>query len=291
LEPNDVDARQTKLFLLLQTEKYNDALNLIDSDTDQSQHSYERAYSLYRLQRESDARTILGTIKQENGENDRGVIHLEAQLASFRVTRNVFNNSDTFLQSYREGCYDEAFELYNQLLDTAEPVRSPLVPRRSDYLPHISKNSEEHSDILTNLQASQKHVDFINRGFLQVLDALPTSITSTLETAPPPVQPTTAALVSAAALASSPLEAQNAVPAQKKVRMKRVPAGVVPGVTPPPDPERWLKKSERSTFGHSRRRKGAGGGGATQGSASLDAAPPASGAASKSSGNKAKKKK
>ena len=49
----------------------------------------------------------------------------------------------------------------------------------------------------------------------------------------------------------------------KKVRKKRVPKGVIPGVTPPPDPERWLKKSERSSFGSSRKRKG--GGGATQG--------------------------
>ncbi|KIM36789.1 hypothetical protein M413DRAFT_77826 [Hebeloma cylindrosporum] len=250
-EPNDVDARRTKLFLLLQTEQYNEALDLIDSNEDQSQHSYERGYSLYRLQRESDARSLLGAIKQEKGEDDRGVIHLEAQLAR---------------------SYEEAFELYNQLLDTAEP------------------NSEEHSDILTNLQASQRHLDFINRGFLQALDALPTSITSTLETAPPPVQPTTAAVVSAAASAS--LDAQKVIPTQKKVRMKRVPAGVVPGVTPPPDPERWLKKSERSTFGHGRRKKGAGGGGgATQGSANLDSIPAPSGAASKSGGNKGKKKR
>ena len=85
LEPNDVDARQTKLFLLLQTEQYNEALDLIDSNEDQSQHSYERGYSLYRLQRESDARNLLDTIKQERGGDDRGVIHLEAQLVSFRL--------------------------------------------------------------------------------------------------------------------------------------------------------------------------------------------------------------
>jgi signal recognition particle subunit SRP72 len=87
LKPNDVDARQTKLFLLLQTEQYNEALDLIDSDGDQSQHSYERGYSLYRLQRESDARNLLDTIKQEKGEDDRGVVHLEAQLVSFRLTQ------------------------------------------------------------------------------------------------------------------------------------------------------------------------------------------------------------
>jgi signal recognition particle subunit SRP72 len=49
--------------------------------------------------------------------------------------------------------------------------------------------------------------------------------------------------------------------------MSRVPKGVIPGVTPPPDPERWLKKSERSTFSQGKKRRGVGGvGGASQGS-------------------------
>ena len=82
---------------------------------------------------------------------------------------------------------------------------------------------------------------------------------------------------------------------KKKVRMSRVPKGVVPGVTPPPDPERWLKKSERSTFGQGRKRRGGGGAG-TQGS-TVEAGPPGSGTASgsshnvKSGGGKSKKKK
>jgi signal recognition particle subunit SRP72 len=50
----------------------------------------------------------------------------------------------------------------------------------------------------------------------------------------------------------------------RRVRARRVPEGVVPGVTPPPDPERWLKKSERSTFQQARGKR-KGGGGATQG--------------------------
>jgi signal recognition particle subunit SRP72 len=50
----------------------------------------------------------------------------------------------------------------------------------------------------------------------------------------------------------------------RKVRARRVPKGIVPGVTPPPDPERWLKKSERSTFQQARGKK-KGSGGATQG--------------------------
>jgi signal recognition particle subunit SRP72 len=53
--------------------------------------------------------------------------------------------------------------------------------------------------------------------------------------------------------------------------MSRVPKGVVPGVNVP-DPERWLKKSERSTYGQGKRRKGPAGGGATQGSVESAAA-------------------
>jgi len=52
----------------------------------------------------------------------------------------------------------------------------------------------------------------------------------------------------------------------KSVRKKRVPKGVIPGVTPPPDPERWLKKSERTNaFIQLGKKRKTGGGGATQG--------------------------
>jgi signal recognition particle subunit SRP72 len=56
------------------------------------------------------------------------------------------------------------------------------------------------------------------------------------------------------------------------------------GVTPLPDPERWLKKSERSTFGAGGKRKK--GGGATQGA--VEGVAPASGG---KGGGKGKKKK
>jgi len=188
--------------------------------------------------------------------------------------------------------YEAAFELYNQLLDTAEAVsvtECDMIFRWKLIKWPLRKNSEEHSDILTNLQASQKHLDFINSGFLHALDALPASVTSVLETAPPPVQQsTTAAIASASTSANAPAEDTKTKP--KKIRMSRVPAGVIPGVTPPPDPERWLKKSERSNFGQGRRRKGAVGGGATQGSATVESAPTQAGA-NKSGAGKNKKKK
>lgn len=82
MDPKDADARQTKLFLLLQTEQYSAALSLIDSDDDHAHHAYERAYSLYRLSHESEAREVLKSIKaDQNTEDSRGLVHLEAQLA------------------------------------------------------------------------------------------------------------------------------------------------------------------------------------------------------------------
>ncbi|KAI0644856.1 hypothetical protein C8Q79DRAFT_968167 [Trametes meyenii] len=225
LDPHDADALQTKLFLLLQTDQYAAALTLIGGDS--GDNAFGKAYSLYRLHREDEATGVLKSLKTQEVEDDRGHIHLEAQLA------------------YRQGSYQIAVDLYNQLLDTAEP------------------DSEEQSDIVTNLEAAQKHLDFINSGFLHALDALPSTVSNTLQTAPPPQQqlPTAFTPIAAPNL-PSPDHGEDATKRPKKVRMKRVPQGVVPGVTPPPDPERWVKKSERSTFTNRRRR---GGGGATQG--------------------------
>ena len=90
LDPKDADARQTKLFLLLQTEQYSAALSLIDSDDDHTRHAYERAYSLYRLSHESEARDVLKSIKaDQNSENSRGLVHLEAQLACCSLPRDA----------------------------------------------------------------------------------------------------------------------------------------------------------------------------------------------------------
>ncbi|KAI0001005.1 hypothetical protein BJV77DRAFT_1096406 [Russula vinacea] len=223
LVPDDNDARQTKLFLLLQTERYSDALALLGASKRSS--VFERAYSSYRLQHLDEAAHLLDGIKQGREQN-RGALHLEAQL------------------NYRQGNYQIALDLYNQLLDSSDP------------------GTEEYSDILTNLQASQKHLDFINTDYLRILDGLSSNVTGSLEHAPLPVPPGSSYSTNPGAVppANKP---EDSVPA-RKVRARRVPKGVVPGVTPPPDPERWLKKSERSTFQQARGKR-KGGGGATQG--------------------------
>ena len=78
LIPEDRDALQTKLFLLLQTDQYAEALTIVEAHKD---FEFERAYSLYRLQRETEARTVLEQIKTSSGGGEsRNVSHLEAQL-------------------------------------------------------------------------------------------------------------------------------------------------------------------------------------------------------------------
>lgn len=196
----------------------------------------------------------------------------------------------TSLQSYRQGTYQVAVDLYNQLLDSSEVVcLSNLAPYANVYA-IIGQQSEEHSDILVNLQASQKHLDFITTDFLRSLDTLPTSLTANLESNPPPAHP-----ISSIAVASSHIQEDDGtvVKLQRKVRKSRVPPGVIPGVTPPPDPERWMKKSERSTFGQGRKRRGGGGsgGGMTQGSLENTATPQSSQSHGVKSGGKGKKKK
>lgn len=126
----------------------------------------------------------------------------------------------------------------------------------------VVQDTEEHSDIVTNLEATQKHLDFINAGSSRALSTLPSSVTTGLENAPPPASVQPSSLLAAAQVEE---QKRSAVHVEKKVRAKRVPKGVVPGVTPPPDPERWLKKNERTTFHSGHKKKKGGGGGATQG--------------------------
>lgn len=146
------------------------------------------------------------------------------------------------MQSYRQGQYGAAYDLYNSLLDSAEP------------------GTDEHADITTNARAAHAHLDFVTSSFAGALDALPSAITSALESAPPPVLPsasTSTSIITASAPVSSTAP-------KRAVRKKRIPKGITPGVSPAPDPERWLKKTERTSYVPPRGKKRAGGG-ATQG--------------------------
>ena len=85
LDPNDQDALETKLTLLLQTDQYAAALSLSDDllsgkDSDTFLKLFGTAYALYRLNREPEAAGIVQSIKPEGPHEERGVLHMEAQI-------------------------------------------------------------------------------------------------------------------------------------------------------------------------------------------------------------------
>ena len=86
IDPKDRDALQTKLFLLLQTEQYTQALTLIievnkPNEQEKGTFLFEKAYTLHRLHQEEYATEVLKALKDGGDEEEnRGVAHLEAQL-------------------------------------------------------------------------------------------------------------------------------------------------------------------------------------------------------------------
>lgn len=87
LEPNDPDALQTKLTLLLHTDQHALALALSETLIDGEQEItypllFGRAYALYRLNREPDAHHVVGQIKPMGEYEERGVLHMKAQIVN-----------------------------------------------------------------------------------------------------------------------------------------------------------------------------------------------------------------
>ncbi|CAG7854707.1 SubName: Full=Uncharacterized protein {ECO:0000313/EMBL:CCA66392.1} [Serendipita indica DSM 11827] len=212
LDPADEEALQTQLFLLLKSSQYSEALKVTDANPEQ--FGFERAYALYRLQREQEAYELLGEVD----EDDRAGMLLQAQI------------------NYRRGDYSAALEIYNSLLSTS----------------HI----DEYADIKTNMTAAETHLSFLQTGFLSSIQQLPPlPRNQSLEDAPlPSLHLTHTTQVDATV---------EPAPKPKAPRKSRIPKGVIPGVTPPPDPERWIKKSERTRVETGNKKKK---GGATQGS-------------------------
>ena len=197
------------------------------------------------------------------------------------LSRASYLRLTTFIsKEYRSGNYQRAQDLYSQIFDSL-PVSFFMrsMPSR-EYCLTACQQSDEQSDCLTNLSASQTHLEFLQAGFLRALHVLPASLTNALEDAPPPPLPALHPV-----LAAVPTSQQAAsAPKKRTPRVSRIPKGVVPGVTPPPDPERWLKKNERTNMprGSGKRRKGVAAG-ATQGSLTEGG--------SKGGGGKGKKRK
>lgn len=92
IRAGDQDALQAKLYLLLQTEQYAEALTLVDSLSNGSEHDFEKAYSFYKTNEKGKASDLLAAI---GNEEHRGALHLQAQLVS--AIRPSDCTSDTLL--------------------------------------------------------------------------------------------------------------------------------------------------------------------------------------------------
>lgn len=246
LDPEDADALQAQLFLLLKTSKYQEALKVTDGRPEMFR--FERAYALYRVQREKEAEELL------KDERDRAVAFLKAQIVNpiFLSLSLPRGHSPIFWQSYRLGEYARALDIYTTLLSTSNPAL------------------EEYSDIQTNIAATETNLTFLQTGFQSSIHSLPAHLRGQrLEDTPlPPLTQTHVTAIGAnAGTGVNDANTENPPPKPKSPRKSRVPKGIIPGVSPPPDPERWIKKSERTRVeGHGKKKKG--GGGATQGSTS-----------------------
>ncbi|KAI9638379.1 uncharacterized protein MKK02DRAFT_36142 [Dioszegia hungarica] len=264
LDPSSVPAFQTLLFLHLHTDEYASALALLDNPPTGSVSTleFERAYCLYRLHREKEALEVLRTIGTQGRKED----HLEAQI------------------SYRMGDYKRAQELYDDLLAGCD------------------SSSSEHPDIITNINATAAHVDFVSHGFHSHLSAPPPSQASApashipseseLETFVPSLPAGWASGGAPSVAAKAPVK--EAKPEQKKKPRHKLPKGAVVGKPFNEDPDRWLPMKQRASFIAAQSKKKGGnmsmGVGMTQGSSS-HAASGGGGSGGGGGGNKKKKGK
>lgn len=129
MDATDEDALRAKLFLLLQAEQYDTALGVLQALGTEQSHEFEKAYALYRLRKEPEAKEVLSHMKGSRpaGVNDRGIQHLEAQLV--RSFLDCCHYLDlTRLQAYRQCAYQGAFDIYSQLLDSSSAVCKLKLP-------------------------------------------------------------------------------------------------------------------------------------------------------------------
>ncbi|KAG8980163.1 hypothetical protein FRB94_011313 [Tulasnella sp. JGI-2019a] len=215
LDPHDKEALAAKLFLLIQTDQGESALKVVEEDkASEPAHQFEKAYILYWLRKESEALGVLN--EMDGGESSRALMHLGAQI------------------KYRQADYEGAREIYNSLLDSCP------------------EDTEEHADLVTNLNATQAHLDFFQSGYAAALNTLEISVAALEDAGAPHIPGPSTSAISALPTAATVAAQQQ----QKAPRKARIPKHVIPGLTPMPDPERWLKKRERTSHrmevGHGR---------------------------------------
>ncbi|KAJ9126340.1 hypothetical protein QFC24_002073 [Naganishia onofrii] len=234
------NALQTLLFLLLQTDQYDLALDTIESASQSDKLEFEKAYCLYRLHEEEKAKQLVESLRQTEGgsvgleqESARRLAHLEAQI------------------SYRAGNYVRAEEIYNDLLSTCP------------------SDSDEQQDIITNLKATSIHLEFQQTGYSDLLRSTADIQSITALEASAPSFPIASTSTSSQAQASKTSTADpkgkgkqmggdGRAVGDKKPRHK-LPKGAVLGQKFEEDPDRWLPLKQRASYQVSMHASNAGG--------------------------------
>ncbi|OCF55321.1 signal recognition particle subunit SRP72 [Kwoniella mangroviensis CBS 10435] len=239
LDPKSQAAYQTLLFLHLQTDDYSSAITLLDNAPKDSKDSFEFERA-YCFYRLHREKEALSLIE---GKEGRKIYHLEAQI------------------KYRLGEYQRAQEIYD------------------DLLVDVNSSSSEHSDILTNLNATTSHQTFSTstyKSHLSTTDDLENSVPS-LPTGWSKVPSTDKKSISANAPKTAPSSNAKATADKEKKgkdgekkRKHKLPKGAVVGKPFTEDPERWIPLKQRASYISAQAKKKGGkesmGTGFTQGS-------------------------
>ncbi|KAL1411291.1 hypothetical protein Q8F55_002242 [Vanrija albida] len=225
LDPESTSAFQTLLFLHLHTDDYAAALELVTKPPSPAPPplEFERAYCLYRLNREREALDALVAIPNHSRREN----HLEAQVR------------------YRLGEFEAAQKIYNDLLTG------------------LSTSSTEYDDIRTNQSAADTQLDFVTRDYQAQLSApaiespgsgikayTPTAadLESHVPTVPSGwsrggVKPGDKPVPTPAPVASS-----SAAPKPRTKPRHKLPKGAVAGKAFTQDPDRWLPLRQRASY-------------------------------------------
>lgn len=225
LDADSKPAFQTLLFLLLHTDDYSAALDLVLSRP-AGELKFEHAYCLYRLQREREALPLLADLPEEPR-----VAHLRAQLA------------------YRLGEYEEAEQLYAGLLQGASPseaedIRTNVAATQtqtrfieSEYRQKLSTPAVVNDPAVTNKPADvARDVPALPAGWAKQGTAAEAKQTPPQAHAQPE--------------ASSSADAGRTAEKKKERTKPRhpLPKGVSLGDTRKEDPERWTPLRQRSSY-------------------------------------------
>ncbi|WWC69534.1 uncharacterized protein I206_103476 [Kwoniella pini CBS 10737] len=207
----------------------------------------------YCLYRLHREKEALGLI---SGKDGRKVNHLEAQIR------------------YRLGEYQKAQEIYD------------------DLLADVGSSSSEHSDILTNLNATSSHHTFATSTYRSHLPSTSNDLESNVPSLPTGWSSGGLAKVVEKKTAAAKPSIEKKVAGEKK-RKHKLPKGAVEGKNVNQDPERWLPLRQRASYIAAQHKKKGGkesmGTGFTQGS-TAQASGNSGGGGGGNKGKKGKKK-